>query len=173
MIAGLKSNRISSPLGKVSQERKRHININLFGRWPLRWPGISRPGDQGSKFYVLYSEPKEHKSFSPDTRPGGPVTEATGQSFMCKSFMCLFCSLVSSNTCCTGDFGRFPPSDLKNINDCATLKTASKVKDLRHAIFSCFNQEWKTLTRSTLKGLLNRALFAYIKMGVLQAVFSS
>ena len=35
------------------QERKRHININLFGRWPLRWPG------------------------------GSPDREARGQSFMC------------------------------------------------------------------------------------------
>ena len=29
------------------QERKRHININLIGRWPLRWPGglpTGRPG---------------------------------------------------------------------------------------------------------------------------------
>ena len=82
-------------LQKVSkfQERKRHININLFGRWPLRWPGVSRPGSQGSKIYVLSSEPKEHKSFCPDTRPGRPVTGVTGQSFMWKSFMCLFCSL--------------------------------------------------------------------------------
>ena len=46
-----------------------------------------------SKFYVLSSEPKEHKSFCPDTRPGGPVTGATGKNLMCKSFMCLFCSL--------------------------------------------------------------------------------
>ena len=45
------------------------------------------------KFHVLSSEPKELKSFCPDTRPGGPVTGATGKSFMCKSFMCLFCSL--------------------------------------------------------------------------------
>ena len=42
---------------------------------------------------MLSSEPKEHKSFCPDTRPGGLVTGVTRQSFMCKSFMCLFCSL--------------------------------------------------------------------------------
>ena len=54
---------------------------------------VSRPGGQGAKFYVLSSEPKEHKSFCPDTRPGRPVTGATGKSFMCKNFMCLFCSL--------------------------------------------------------------------------------
>ena len=29
-------------------------------------------------------------------RLGGPVTGATGKCFMCKSFMCLFCSLISS-----------------------------------------------------------------------------
>ena len=31
------------------QERRRHTNINLFGRWPLRWPGglpTGRPGVQ-------------------------------------------------------------------------------------------------------------------------------
>ena len=61
---------------------------------PPRDRGVSRPGGQGSKFYVLCSEPKEHKSFGLDTRPGGPVTEVTGQSFMCQSFMCLFCSLL-------------------------------------------------------------------------------
>ena len=43
---------------------------------------------QGSKIYVLCSESKEHKSFSPGTRPGRPVTGVTGQSFMCYSFMC-------------------------------------------------------------------------------------
>ena len=36
------------------------------------------PNREGSKFYVLSSEPKEHISFCPDTRPGGPVTGATG-----------------------------------------------------------------------------------------------
>ena len=72
----------------IIQERKRHINRSFRDR------GVSRPGGQGSKFYVLSSEPKEHKSFCPDTRPGGPVTRATGKSFMCKSFMCLFCSLI-------------------------------------------------------------------------------
>ena len=78
----------------VFQERKRHINIIFLAGDPSGDRGVSRPGGQGSKFYVLSSEPKEHKSFCPDTRPGGPVTGATGKSFMCKSFMCLFCSLV-------------------------------------------------------------------------------
>ena len=72
--------------------------------WPVTPPvtgGVSRPGGRGSKFYVLSSEPKEHKSFCPDTRPGGPVTRLTGKSFMCKSFMCksfmcLFCSLKNT-----------------------------------------------------------------------------
>ena len=53
--------------------------------WPVTPPvtgGVSRPGGQGSKFYVLSSEPKEHKSFCPDTRPGGPVTGETRKSFM-------------------------------------------------------------------------------------------
>ena len=70
-----------------------HININILDGDPSGDRGVSRPGGQGSKFYVLSSEPKEHKSFCPDTRPGGPVTGATRKCFMCKSFTCLFCSL--------------------------------------------------------------------------------
>ena len=82
--------------GGDSQERKRHININIFVAGdPSGDRGVSRPGGQGSKFYVLSSEPKEHKSFCTDTRPGRPVTGVTSQSFMCQSFMCLFCSLDS------------------------------------------------------------------------------
>ena len=81
---------------RLSGKKKAHKHKSF---WPVTPPvtgGVSRPGGQGSKFYVLSSEPKEHKSFCPDTRPGGPVTGATGKSFMCKSFMCLFCSLDSS-----------------------------------------------------------------------------
>ena len=64
------------------------------------WRGgkVSRPGGQGSKFYVLSSEPKEHKYFCPESRPGRPVTGAAGKSFMCKSFMCLFCSLTNGKS---------------------------------------------------------------------------
>ena len=51
---------------------------------------VSPSGDQGSKIYVLSSEPKEHKSFCPGTWPGRPVTRVTEKSFMCKHFMCLF-----------------------------------------------------------------------------------
>ena len=79
--------------GDREQERKRHININLLsGDCPVGG-GVSRSGGQGSKTYLLSSEPKEHKSFCPGTRPGRPVTGVTGQTFMCKSFMCLFCFL--------------------------------------------------------------------------------
>ena len=39
--------------------------------------GVSRSGVQGSKIYVLSSEPKEHKSFCPGSRPGRPVTGVT------------------------------------------------------------------------------------------------
>ena len=63
--------------GGMGQERKRHVNINLFGRWTVRWGGFSRSGIQGSKIYVLSLEPKEHKSFRPGARPGRPVTRVT------------------------------------------------------------------------------------------------
>ena len=72
-----------------SGKKKAHKHKSF---WPVTPPvtgGVSRPGGQGSKFYVLSSELKEHKSFCPDTRPGGPATGATRKSFMCKSFMCL------------------------------------------------------------------------------------
>ena len=62
------------PQAGPPQERKRHININFLAGDR----GVSRLGGQGSKFYVLSSEPKEHNFFCPDTRPGGPVTGATG-----------------------------------------------------------------------------------------------
>ena len=78
----------------VKKEKGTQTQIFLAGD-PSGDRGVSRPGVQGSKFYVLSSEPKEHKSFCPDTRPGGPVTGATGKSFMCKSFMCLFCALLT------------------------------------------------------------------------------
>ena len=41
------------------------------GGLPTGWPGVSRPGGQGSKVYVLCAEPKEYKHFRPGTRPGG------------------------------------------------------------------------------------------------------
>ena len=57
------------------------------GGLPTGWPGVSRPGGQGSKVYVLCAEPKEHKHSRPctrpggsDTRPRGSVTGVTGQT---------------------------------------------------------------------------------------------
>ena len=82
--------------GAVSGKKKAHKHKSF---WPVTPPvtrGFPDREAMGSKFYVLCSELQEHKSFSPDARPGGPVTEATGKSFMCKSFMCLFCSLLSA-----------------------------------------------------------------------------
>ena len=63
----------------ITQERKRHININKFSRWlpgrgggsPDRVGGGLPTGGQGSKVYVLCAEPKEHKHFRPGTRLGG------------------------------------------------------------------------------------------------------
>ena len=62
-----------------SGKKKAHKHKSF---WPVTG-GFSRPGGRGSKIYVLSSEPKEHKSFGPDTRTGGPVTGATGQSSIC------------------------------------------------------------------------------------------
>ena len=67
------------------QERKRHVNINLLAGDPSGDRGVSRPGGQGSKFYVLSSESKEHKYPT-----GGPVTGATGKTFLCAKVLCAF-----------------------------------------------------------------------------------
>ena len=62
-------------------------------------------GGQGSKVYVLFAEPKEHKHFRPGTRPGGSgtrpggsVTGVTEKLFMCQMFMCLFWPLICGNS---------------------------------------------------------------------------
>ena len=60
--------------------------------------GVSRSAAQGSKIYVLSSEPKEHTSFCPGARPGKLVTGVTGKSFMCQSFMCLFFGEIQKGT---------------------------------------------------------------------------
>ena len=72
-----------SRTGPLSSGKKKAHKQKSF--WPVTTPvtgGVSRPGGQGSEIYVLCSEPKEHKSFCPDTRPGRPVTGVNGQSFM-------------------------------------------------------------------------------------------
>ena len=51
--------------------------------------GVSRSGVQGSKIYVLCSEPKEHKSFFLGTRLGRPVTGVTGRA-LCAKVLCAF-----------------------------------------------------------------------------------
>ena len=85
--------------------------------------GVSRPGGQGSKFYV------------PDTRPGGPVTGVTGKSFMCKSFMCLFCSLANSPIIIRSRPGK--PNQRKGQNE----------KFMNFAHFSC--EFWCFFLRKT------------------------
>ena len=72
---------------KFSGKKKAHKHKSFWPVTPSGDRGVFRPGGQGSKFYVLSSELKEQKSFCPDTRPGGPVTGATGKSFMCKSYV--------------------------------------------------------------------------------------
>ena len=75
----------------LSQERKRHININLF--WPVTRPGdrgVSRPGGQGSKFYVLSSEPKEHKSFFSGYPTGRTGDRGDRKKFYVQKVLCAF-----------------------------------------------------------------------------------
>ena len=66
-----------------------HIDINHFDSDTSGEGAVSWPGGQRSKIYVLSSEPKEQKSFAGGTRSGRSVTGVTGQSFMCKTLMCL------------------------------------------------------------------------------------
>ena len=92
-------------VSKFSGKEKAHKHKQIFpvtapvggGGLPTGWPGVSRPGGQGSKVYVLCAEPKEHKHFrlgtrpgGSGTRPGGSVTGVTEKLFMCQLFMCLF-----------------------------------------------------------------------------------
>ena len=62
------TDRVNCP--RISGKEKAHKHKYF---WPVTPPvtGVSRPGGQGSKIYVLSSEPNVHKSFGPGTRPGG------------------------------------------------------------------------------------------------------
>ena len=67
----------------LSGKKKAHKHKSF---WPVTPPVAGGSPDReagGSNFYVLSSEPKEHKSFCPDTRPGGPVTRPTGKRVLC------------------------------------------------------------------------------------------
>ena len=59
-------------------------------------------------FFVPYKE----QIFCPGTRPGRPLTGVSGQSFMCQSFMRLFCSLLidQKKGINIKNFARNPPS---------------------------------------------------------------
>ena len=135
MLIGHHVSRTLRGHGTLSGKKKAHKHKSF---WPVTPPvtGGSPDREAGSKFYVLSSEPKEHKSFCPDTRPGGPVTGATRKCFMCKSFMCLFCSLHKERilaACRTGmchflvchdnvgsqdSLNRFPVSFPQGSEDC-------------------------------------------------------
>ena len=56
------------------QERRRHVNINLFGRSLLR---------SGVKDVSNILRAHRHKCFCPGTRSGRPMTGLTGQSSIC------------------------------------------------------------------------------------------
>ena len=60
----------------------------------LVWGGGQSPGrvSRGQRFMCYLQNPRNYQSFCLGTRPGRPVTGATGQSFMCQSFMRLSCS---------------------------------------------------------------------------------
>ena len=47
------------------------MTLRRGGGLPTGWGGGLPTGGQGSKVYVLCTEPKEHKRFRPGTRPGG------------------------------------------------------------------------------------------------------
>ena len=91
---------------------------------------------RGQRFMCYPRNPRNGKSFCPDTRPGGPVTGATRQSFMCWSFMCLFCSLenVRKRTCGQGLYfepSPKPPVSAKSTRGC--LSAPGKWGRLRNA----------------------------------------
>ena len=53
-----------------SGKKRAHKHTSFWPVIPVR----SRSGGQGSDVHALSSEPKEHKTFCPGTRPGEPVT---------------------------------------------------------------------------------------------------
>ena len=73
-----------------SQERKRHININIFGRWPLRWPGGSPDREaRGQSFMYYPRNPRNINLFvrMPDREdrwPGRP------ERVLCAKVLCAF-----------------------------------------------------------------------------------
>ena len=75
-------------LGWFSGKKKAHKHKSF---WPVTPPvtgGSPDRGGQESKFMYYLSEPKEHKSFCPDTRPEDRWPERP-EKIMCKSYMCL------------------------------------------------------------------------------------
>ena len=80
--------------GCFSGKRKAHKHKSF---WPVTPPVTGGSPDQEARGQSFMCYPRNPRNISlflripEDTRQGGPVTEATGKSFMYKSFMCLFC----------------------------------------------------------------------------------
>ena len=84
LLFGLRSPRPATGVSRAL--RARSVSGSLLesvpenggvGDRPVGGGGVSRSGVQESKIYELSSEPKEHKSFCPGTRPGRPVSGVT------------------------------------------------------------------------------------------------
>ena len=73
-----------------NQERKRHINMNVFGQWPLRWPGGSPDREaRGQSFMYYPRNPRNINLFvripdREDRCPGRP------ERVLCVKVLCAF-----------------------------------------------------------------------------------
>ena len=72
-----------------SGKKKAHKHKSF---WPVTPPVTGRSPDRearGQSFMCCPRNPRNIKSFRPDTRPGGPVTGATGK-VLCEKVLCAF-----------------------------------------------------------------------------------
>ena len=86
---GLCKTRAEQSHSHTIQERKRHININLFGRWPSGDRGVSRPGGQGSIFMYYPRNPRNINLFVriPDREDRWP---GWVERVLCEKVLCAF-----------------------------------------------------------------------------------
>ena len=75
-----------------SGKKKAHKHKSF---WPVTPPGTGGSPDREARgqSFMCYPRNPRNINFLSGYPTGGPVTGATGRSFMCKSFMCLFRSL--------------------------------------------------------------------------------
>ena len=83
-------------VGPRQLERKRHININLFGRWPLRWGGSFPAGCPRGKVLCTVLRTQGIQAIFPGYPVGRIGDQGDRQEFYVKRLMCRSCSLEAA-----------------------------------------------------------------------------